>query len=183
MHHGIDELFLTALRIFLLQNHHTDSVISLRVCLKFRNGSLHRSDGLRLVLLDSDYGRTSAEHIFHYCSTDHNLLAAFDHYPVVGSQIRLTLRTVENQALGLLARRRAKFHVCRESRSTEPDDTVQLDLVENCLCVLRYFSDKGVRKVDSLCPLITFNLDFHMGDVPACKVLARADGLDRTGNR
>ena len=134
-HHSVDELFLSALRVFFLERHHFDAVIAFCSFLKSSKGLIHHPYCLRLVLLDSDDCAASAEDLLHDCRADDDFLAPFEHDAVVGSKVRLALCAIENQALSLLARRRAELHVCREGRTAESDDSVQFYLVENRLVV------------------------------------------------
>ena len=55
VHHGLDQLLLTALRILFLERKHLDSLVR-----KFGECLAHGLDGLGLVLLDADHGAASA---------------------------------------------------------------------------------------------------------------------------
>ena len=179
-HHSVDELLLTTLRILLLEGHHRDAVISLCSLLKLSHCSCHGSDSLRLVLLDTDHCLASAENLLHDRSTYYDLLASLDHDAVVRCEVRLTLGSVENEALSNLSRRRAKLHMRREGSTSESYDTIEFDLLENGLVILRNLCHESIGKVDAFSPLVALDVDLDMSHVVACLILARSYRLQST---
>ena len=177
VHHGIDKLLFTALRIFLLQRQHLDPMIA-----EIIDGCIHRCDGLGLVFLDTDDGTGIAEHLLHDGDTDNDFLAPLEHDAVVAGQVRLTLRAVDDQALRLGTTGRIEFDVGRESRAAETYDAAGPDAVQDGIRVFGNFGVKFVAPVDALLPLITFDRNLDMGDRVAGDVLAGTDRLDRAGN-
>ena len=175
LHHCIDKLLLTTLRILLLESHHRNTLISLGCSLELCNRSGHGLDSLRLVLLDTDHSRTSAENLLHDSGSDNDLLASLEHDTIVRSKIRLTLRTVKDKAVSLLARRRAKFHMCRESRTSEPHNATHLDLLKNSLVVLRDSCHESIGEVYALNPLVTLHIDLDVSHIVTGEVLARSN--------
>ena len=180
LHHCIDKLLLTTLRVLLLESHHRNAVITLGSLLKFSDCSSHGLDSLRLVLLDTDDSRTSAENLLHDSGSDNDFLASLEHDAIVRSKIRLTLRSVKDKAISLLAWRRTKLHMCRECRTAESHDTVHLDLLKNLLVVLWDRCHESVCEVNALCPLVTLHIDLDVSHIVTGEVLARSDRLHCT---
>ena len=120
--------------------------------------------------------------MLHYRRSDHNLAASLEHDAIVGSQIRLALCSVQYEALGLLARRGAKLDMGREGCSAETYNSVELDFLKDSLDVFRNLSDKLVRKINAISPLVSFNIYLHMHHVVSGNILARSDRLNRTGH-
>ena len=175
VHHGLDQLLLTALRILLLERKHLDIVG------KLTHRLLHGGDGLRLVLLDADHGTASAKNLLHDGSTHHYLLGTLQHDAEVAGEIGLALRAVQDQALSLAAGSGIELHMGGEGSSAESDHAAGLDLVEDGCAVFGDFSDKGVGKIHSLDPLVALHRNLDVSHVVACKILAGADGLHGTG--
>ena len=176
VHHGLNELLLTALRILLLESEHLDSLVG-----ELGEGLAHGLDGLGLVLLDADHGAAASEHLLHDGCADDDLLRALEHDAEVAGEIGLALRAVQDQALSFAAGSGIEFHVCRESGSAESDHSAGLDTIEDGCAVFGDFCYEGVGKIHSFHPLVAFHGDFDMHHIVACEVLAGCDGLHGAG--
>ncbi len=173
--HRVDELFLTALRVTLLEHHDLD--------LRERLGRfLHRSDGGGLVFLDAHIAAGHAERLHHDGAADEDLLRMLTHDAVVGGQERLALGAVEDQALRLLVLGRGQLHVRRERCAAETDDAGLLDLLDDFFRGKRNILDDGLAPVDVFHPLVAFHRDLHMLHHVAGDVGTRADRLHGTRN-
>ena len=184
LHHGCDELFFTALRVFLLQNLNPDTCIVGGLGLESIEGCGHSLDGLRLIVLYAHHCRTASEYLLHKSGSDEDFLTSLNHYAVVGSEVRLALRSVEYEAVGLLARRRTEFHVSRESRSAKAHDSVGFDTV---------YYKRGVGR--DVCHYVRGNVytvgpyfflchsNFNMIHPIACQILTGSYGFHDSGCR
>ena len=176
VHDGVDKLLLASLGIFLHKGENLD-ILEAKLC----NGGLHRLDSLGLVLLDCDDG-LAAKDLLHDGGTDEDLLGALQHDTVVACQVGLALGSVQDQALGLAAGGGVQLHMCREGCSTESDDSVVLDTVQYEVSVLGNLCDKGLGRIDTLCPLFLGVYRYlDMGNRPSGQVLHRDYRLDGTG--
>ena len=70
----------------------------------------------------------------------------------------------------------------RERGAAESYDSAEPDLIHDQLVVIREIGNKSVGSIDSLCPLVTLDLNLDAGLPVAGKVLARGNGLDSSGN-
>ena len=150
---------------------------------QFAESLLHSLDGLRLIFLNCEHARAAAQHALHNGSAHDDFLGALKHNAVVAGKIRLALRSVDNQALGLASRSRVELDVGREGRSSESHNSVLLDLFENLRPVGRDFGYEGIAEIYPFGPLVSLNGNLDMGNHLACNVGARGDGLDGTGSR
>ena len=99
---------------------------------------------LRLVVLDGYRGVRHAESLLDEGCADNDLLTLLQKRAEIGREVRLALAAVDYQHLALLSRRRGKFHVGREGRSAESDDSAETDLLDDGLAVLRNVCHKGL---------------------------------------
>ena len=99
---------------------------------------------LRLVILDGDSGTCYAESLLDQRGSNNDLLPFLKKGTEVGREVRLALATVDDQHLALLSWRRGQFHVGREGRSAESDDSAETDLLDDGLAVLRNVCHKGL---------------------------------------
>ena len=182
MHDCVNELFLTAFRIFLKETEDLDSIELRRLGLESGQHLADMGDGLRLVVLDGNGSLVHSENLLDDSCSDDHLLPFLKKGAEVGCEIRLTLAAIDNQHLAFLARRRGKFHVGRECGSAKSDDAAELDLVHYHLVVICKIGDEGICSVDSLCPLVAFDLNLDAGLHIAGEILPRADGFHGSGN-
>ena len=120
----VNQLFLTALRIFEFQRHDLNAQRGVRQLGHVRNRIL-------LVVLNTDDGAVYAQRFLQNLNTDDDLLTVLQHQLMVTGQVRLALHTVHNQHFCLLARRRQQFDMGRETSTTQTDDTGCSDLVDD----------------------------------------------------
>ena len=95
----VDELLLAALRIFNLERHNLDAFVALSLL-------LHQSNCIGLVVLDTDVALLHIHSLHDELQTHEYLLGMLKHETVVGSQVRLALYGIDDDALGLASRRR-----------------------------------------------------------------------------
>ena len=105
---SVDELLLTALRIFLLQRNH--------LYLRIGGGGqpTHGLYGGWLIVLYADIAFCHAQGLHHDTGAQQDLFGMLDHQAVVGGQVRLALGSVYNQEFGLLSRRGRQLDMGRE---------------------------------------------------------------------
>ena len=144
VHHSVNQLFLTTFRIFLHQRKHHDAVELRGLTFQLRKHFLNMLDRLRLVVLYCDRGVCYAESLLDQRGSNNDLLSLLKKCTEVGREVRLALATVDYQHLALLSRRRGQFHVGREGRSAESDDSAETDLLDDGLAVLRNVCHKGL---------------------------------------
>ena len=130
---------------------------------------------LRLVVLDGDSGTCYAESLLDQRGSNNDLLSLLKKGTEVGCEVRLTFASVDDQHLALLSWRRGQFHVGREGRSAESDDSAETDLLDDGLAVLRDIGHQSLGAINALKPLVTFHSDLHIGLGVAGEILARAD--------
>ena len=139
VHHSVDELLFTALRVAHLHHHHLNAFVA-----KFGNDLTDVGNGLRLVLFNGDGARDIAHHLPEDGSANHHLLSLFKESAEARCEVRLTLTAVYDNPLTLGSGRRGKFHMRREGCSAKADDATQTNLLDGGLVVLRQSGDKGV---------------------------------------
>ena len=152
---GIHQLLLTSLRVLLSQRYNLDtSVIS---CL-----FLEEFDGSRFVILDTDVALLYLSRLHQEVQANENLIGMLHHQTIVGCDIRLTLYTVDDDALSLGSWRRTKLDEGRKTGTTHTSDTCYLDAVYDFLWSKLSMSLKRlefIRAVDTLLPLIAFYIN------------------------
>ena len=152
---GIHQLLLTSLRVLLSQRYNLDtSVIS---CL-----FLEEFDGSRFVILDTDVALLYLSRLHQKVQANENLIGMLHHQAIVGCDIRLTLYTVDDDALSLGSWRRTKLDEGRKTGTTHTSDTCYLDAVYDFLWSKLSMSLKRlefIRAVDTLLPLIAFYIN------------------------
>ena len=183
MHYSVNELFLTALRVFLEEAHDLDAIVLRRFLAELLEYALDMGDCLRLVVLNGNCRLCHTKDLLDDGCSHNDLLTFLEKGTEVGSKIRLALATIDNQHVALLSRRRGKFHVSRECGTTETYDTAHLDFVHDDLVVICEIRDESIGTVNAFCPLVAFHLDFNAGLHVACQILAGSDGLHCSGNR
>ena len=128
---GIDELFLTALRITLLQRNNlyfelrTSELLCTFLCEQF--------DGSGFVGLDTDITRGDLSAYHQELKTNENLIGMLHHQTEVGSDIWLALYGIDNHALCLCRWRRSEFYEGGETSTTHTYYTSVLDTTDNLL--------------------------------------------------
>ena len=121
---SIDELFLTALRVFEFERNNIDAQFAVR-----QLG--HVLDGIFLVVLDADDSTVHTKGTFENLDTDDDLFAMLHHELVVTGEVRFALYAVDDEHFGFLTRRGKELDVCRETSATETYDTCSRDLVDD----------------------------------------------------
>ena len=151
---GIHELLFSALRIFLCQRNDLDIVDTLLlelVCKEF--------DGSRLIVFNADIS------LIYLCASHkdfdalNEFIALFHHQSIVGSDIRLTLYAIYNDAFRLCARRRTEFYKSREASTTHTYHSGSLNSVYDFFRSKLRMLLKGFEfcaSVNSLFPLVSF---------------------------
>ena len=96
MHHGINELLFTALRIHHLHLHHLNALIA-KLCNYFAD----MGNGLRLVFLNCNGAGDVTHHLPQDSGSNHHLLSLFKEGAEVGGEVRLTFAAVYYNSLAL----------------------------------------------------------------------------------
>ena len=176
MNHSIDELFLAALRIALLQGNHLNGIFRTA---KFLCALLREQfDGGHLVGLDTDITRSHLRAHHQQFKTHENLISMFHHQSEVGCNIGLALYGIDNHTFSLGCRRRRELDECRETGTTHTHNTSVLDTRDNFLgrefgmCL---YGLQLVRTVDALLPLIALDIDDDHGLAITCGIDSGVD--------
>ena len=128
---GINQLFLTTLRIALLQGNHLYFI--------FRSGKRlgtllsQEGNGLGLVGFYADiaFGHLGSNH--QQLQAYENLIGLLHHQPIVGSNVGFTLHGIDDHALGFRRWRRREFDKGGETSTTHTYNTCILDQVDNAV--------------------------------------------------
>ena len=127
------------------------------------------SDGIGLVVFDTDHSFCYIYSFHQQRNADQDLLCLLHHQRMVGSQIRLTFYSVDNDDLGFASGRWHQFDLCGECRTTQTDDTGCGDLVYDFFGRKRTLFHERFAAVDRLFPFVTFHINIDSGTfVSAC---------------
>ena len=74
----------------------------------------HRLDRLRLVVLDPDEGLLDRQQLHEHVDSGRDAIRVLDHQAIVGRDVRLTLRTVDEECVYRTLRRPIQLHVRRK---------------------------------------------------------------------
>ena len=168
MHHGLDKLLFTSLRIFLFEREHLYALIR-----KLGKSFAHCLNCFRFVFLDAYDGAHVPEHLLHQSGPDDDLLGALQHDAEVACEIRLALCSVQNQAFRLASGSGIEFYVRGEGCAAKANNAARLDAVEDELPVIGNIRNKSIGKIDTIHPFISLYGNLDMGNVIACEVFAR----------
>ena len=111
-----------------------------------------------LVALNTYEGFVYLKHFTQQLDPDQNFLAFFQHQSVVGSQKWLTLYTVYNQGVCMFSLRDCQLDMCRESSTSQPDDTCLHNLFEYLLTRQSAILDQRIASVNRVEPFVSFDL-------------------------
>ena len=149
---SVNQLLLTALRVLDFQRTYLNAQ-------HLRCQVTHMLDGIGFIRLDTDDCTADAKCFHHDTNTDEDFLAVLKHQLMVVGQIGLALHTVNNQHLGILARRRHQFNVSGETSAAQTDDAGVLDLLDDIFRFECAIVDQGFRTVDGRQPFVTLHID------------------------
>ena len=111
---GVDELFFAALRIADVERHDGHAVLARLL--------VERGDGVRLVLLDAEEDAVDAEYLRGDGGAFEDRFGAFEHETVVGGEVGLAFRAVQDERVDDLFGRGRELYVGRERRAAHADD-------------------------------------------------------------
>ena len=148
----INQLFLTTLRIFHFQRNNFDACIT-------GSNFRHQFNSIRLVILNSDKCLIYLHGFHQNGDTYHDFFRVFQHQLMVGSQIRFTFYGIDNHTFSFKRRRRTKFHLCRETSTTQTYDTGIGNLLHNFFRRKIAFFHQCLAAVDCFFPFVAFHID------------------------
>jgi hypothetical protein len=108
----LDQHFLGALRVLDRERQHRDVEVA-------GSADPQRLNGIGLVLLDTDHAAGSSERMHHDPDAEVHALRVLDHDAMVGGQVGLALRTIDDQGRNVPAPGRGKLDMGRERRAAE----------------------------------------------------------------
>ena len=170
---ALDQLLLSALGVPGAQRLHRHVVLA-------AHQGLQMLDGVLLVGLHADDGALEAEGLHQDAHAADDLLALLQHQPVVGGDVRLTLRTVEDQRVHL-AQAGADLHVGGEAGAAHTGDTGLLDDLHDL--VGRQLGVVGMGGELRAPGVLEIVLDDHGHALAAAHVGTGLHRLDRAGHR
>ena len=170
-------MLLAPLRILYLQGHDLH--------LGGRNGRKlpKRPDGFRLVVLYADHYSFRPESTGQNPDTRQQLLAAFEHHPVVIRQVRFALHSIDNEELRLPTVRNGKLHLSRKGSPTHAYDSRSPHFGDYLLRRKSAFAYYPVARIDALHPFVRLRLYRHARPTQARRVEIAVDGRDRSRDR
>ena len=157
---SIDELFLTALRVALLQG--DDLYLIIRVAKALGTLLGEQGDGGGLVGLDADVAAVDLGGLHQQFQSYEYLVGLLHHQPVVGCDVGLALYGIDDDALSLGCRRRGQFDECGEAGTAHTGDACHLDALDNlfgCQFGMTVYGLQLLRTVDALLPFVALNVD------------------------
>ena len=108
---SIDLLFLGALRILGLEHNH------LHIVIHVSEGLLHGGNGLGLIVLDGHADVLDAENMAHNLDASADIVGLLEHQSVIGSEVWLAFRAVDEKRIDGVAGRRRELYVSGEART------------------------------------------------------------------
>ena len=121
---GIDQLLFTALRVTHGQRTHLNT-------LRAGGGSRHGGYGVGLIVLNADDGLLHVEGLHHQTNAVNDAIGVLHHQPMIGRQVRLALRAVNDEHLDGLALGWAQLHRGGEGRAAQTHNaSVAHDLLQ-----------------------------------------------------
>ena len=169
--HSIDELFLTSLRITLLQGNNFNLI--LRAIELLGTFLCEQFDGSGLIGLDANITLRHLGALHQELEAYENLVGMLHHQAIVGSDIGLTLYGVDDDTLGLSRRRRGELDKRGETGATHTNDTSVLDTIDNFLggeLRMSRHEFELIRAIDLIFPFIAIHSNIDSGLAIACGI-------------
>ena len=142
---------------------------------------LHMADSLRLVVLNADHALGLRKQLQDHLQALHHLLAFLQHHPIVGGEIRLTFRSVDNDKVNLVRFLGRQLHMGGKARSSQARDARLLDNLQNL-----FGRQRGrIPLLSHACygPVLAVIFHDHALHHVSAGGTALLDALDRAGHR